>query len=72
MSTIKYEEDEAYKNIQCKFVEKIVNDTIEISFTYLSKYTFLSVEEKPEYIYELKETFVWINTHDMYIANVFL
>lgn len=65
---IVYEEEELYKDISCRSVESVTKDTLEISFTYLSKYTFLDVDERPDFIYELKETFVWVNTKDMYIA----
>ena len=68
LKSIEYLGDEQYKNVVCKSVEKILNDTMEITFSYMCKYTYVSDEEKPEFIYELKETFVWINTKDSYIA----
>lgn len=66
--SIEYEEDEQYKKICCKSVEKITNDTFEVALSYLVKHPYISEEEKPEYIYEFKETFVWINSEEGYLA----
>lgn len=65
---IKWKEDDKYKQLKYKSATKINENTYELSFTYLSKYTFLSEDEKPQYIYELKDCFVWINIEDMFIA----
>lgn len=68
LAEVEYEEDEQYKQIAFRSIEAITNDTIEISLSYLAKHSYLSEEEKPEYIYEYKETFVWINISEGYLA----
>ncbi len=40
----------------------------EYSFYYLKKYSYINEKEEPTYIYELKETFVWISIEDNFVA----
>lgn len=68
LAAIEYQDDAQYKKIASKAIEKISGDTLEVSFTYLNKHTYISEEEKPDFIYELKDTFVWINIKDGYMA----
>lgn len=68
LNSVQYQEDDQYKNLRLKSIERISVDTLEVSFDYLCKYTYISEEEKPEYVYELKQTFVWINIKEGYLA----
>lgn len=40
----------------------------EYSFFYSKKYSYIDENEEPAYVYELKETFVWISTEYKFIA----
>ena len=68
LDAIKYNDDEQYKKLALRSIETIAVDTIEISFSYLAKHSYLSENEVPEYVYEFKETFAWINPKDGYLA----
>lgn len=68
LDVLQFAEDEQYKKLKVKSVEDIAADTLEITFSYLSKHTYLSEEEKPEYVYEYKDTFVWVNISEGYLA----
>lgn len=65
---VEYDEDEQYKNLRLKNVEVITADTLEISFSFLSKHSYLSENETPEYVYEYKESFVWLSISGGYLA----
>lgn len=64
----RFQDGDKFKNIKYRNIERISSDTIEISLTYLAKYSYISDVEKPSYIYALKDTFVWINIIEGYIA----
>lgn len=68
LDVLQFAEDEQYKKLKVKSVEDIAADTLEITFSYLSKHTYLSEEEKPEYVYEYKDTFAWVNINEGYLA----
>ena len=68
LDKISYLEDAKFKNLKLKNMQKIKDNTYEVSFVYLSKYTYISEEDEPNYIYELKDCFVWINLDNNFIA----
>lgn len=68
LEALQFADDEQYKKLQLKSVEDIAAGTLEITFSYLSKHSYLSEEEKPEYVYEYKDTFAWINANEGYLA----
>lgn len=68
LDVLQFVEDEQYKKLKVKSVEDIAADTLEITFSYLSKHTYLSEEEKPEYVYEYKDTFARVNINEGYLA----
>ncbi len=68
LNEIYYLEDSKYKNLKLKNVLKIDNNTYEFSYVYLSKYTYISESDEPNYIYELKDCFVWLNLENKFIA----
>lgn len=68
LDVLQFAEDEQYKKLKVKSVEDIAADTLEITFSYLSKHTYLSEEEKPEYVYEYKDTFARVNINEGYLA----
>ncbi|ERI94633.1 hypothetical protein HMPREF1982_00770 [Clostridiales bacterium oral taxon 876 str. F0540] len=57
-----------YKGLKYKNKSKIVENVYEFTFMYLSKYSYISENEEPKYIYELEECFVWISLEDNFIA----
>lgn len=65
---ISYKEDAKFKNIRLKNVEKIIDDTYEISLDYLQRYTYINENEMPDSIYELKDCFVWLGTEKRFVA----
>lgn len=68
LNKISYLEDAKFKNLKLKNIQEIKDDTYEFSFIYLSKYTYISEEDEPNYIYELKDCFVWVNLNSKFIA----
>ena len=68
LNEIKYFEDSKFKNLKLKDILKINNNTYEFSFTYLSKYTYISETDEPSYVYELKDCFVWLNFENKFTA----
>lgn len=63
-----YFEDSKFKSLTLKNIMKIRDNTFEFSFTYLSKYTYINDSDEPDYIYELKDCFVWINLKNNFLA----
>lgn len=63
-----YFEDSKFKSLILKNIMKIRDNTFEFSFTYLSKYTYINDSDEPDYIYELKDCFVWINLKNNFLA----
>ena len=68
LDKISYLEDAKFKNLKLKNIQEIKDNTYEVSFVYLSKYTYISEEDEPNYIYELKDCFVWLNLDNNFIA----
>ena len=63
------EEQPAIKNIIYNNSENFKEEKItEYSFYYSKKYSYINENEEPTYIYELKETFVWISIEDNFVA----
>jgi len=67
LSEIPYPEGVAIKAIATKSHSWIDSSVIEFAFYYHIKYSYLSEEEEPLFIYEYKECFAWIDA-----ANGFL
>lgn len=65
---IKDGNEDKYKSLKYRDKVKIEENVYEFCFTYLSKYSYISEEEEPKFIYELNECFVWIGTSDKFIA----
>lgn len=68
LNEIGYIEGQNYTNLKYKSCTKIDEDVYEYSFTYLSKYTYISEKEEPKYIYEMKETYVWMSKNKSFLA----
>ncbi|MBD5135518.1 MAG: hypothetical protein HDT39_06080 [Lachnospiraceae bacterium] len=68
LNTVNYAEDAQYKNVKFKGIESISMDTSELAFSFLSKHSYITEKENPDYVYEYKETFVWISTSGGYLA----
>lgn len=63
------EEQPAIKNIRYNNSENFKDENLtEYSFYYLKKHSYINESEEPTYIYELKETFVWISTEYNFVA----
>lgn len=62
------EEQPPIKNIRFNNIDQFSEDMCEYSFYYSKKYTYIDDKEEPNYIYELKETFVWISTRYHFVA----
>lgn len=65
---ISYAEEANYKDIKYKSYTKIDEDVYEYAFTYLSKYTYISDKEEPDYIYEMQESYIWFSLEHMFLA----
>ena len=66
-----YSEDEqpVIKNIRFNNSENFKEEKItEYSFYYSKKHSYINESEEPAYIYESKETFVWISIEDNFVA----
>ena len=63
-----YFEDSKFKSLTLKNIMEIRDNTFEFSFTYLSKYTYINDSDEPDYIYELKDCFVWVNLKNNFLA----
>lgn len=61
-------EEDKYKGLKYKSYTKIDEEVTEYSFSYLSKYSYLSEEEEPKFVYEFEEVFVWISIKDGFLA----
>lgn len=68
LNKISYSEDAKFKYLKLKNILQIKDNTYEVSFDYLSKYTYISELDEPNYIYELKDCFVWVNLDNNFIA----
>lgn len=68
LSEVKYADEGNYKNLKYKDKVKIDENVYEFCFVYLSKYSYISETEEPNFIYELEECFVWISIMDKFIA----
>lgn len=68
LDAITYLEDAKFKNLSLKDILEIKESTFEFSFVYLSKYTYIAETDEPDFIYELKDCFVWINFENNFIA----
>lgn len=63
------EEQPAIRDIKYNNFEHFKDEKLtEYSFYYSKKYSFINEEEEPAYIYELKETFVWISIENNFVA----
>ena len=63
------DEQPTIKNIIYNNSENFKEENLtEYSFYYSKKYSYINEKEEPTYIYELKETFVWISTEDNFVA----
>ena len=63
------EEQPLIRDIKYNNFENFKEDKLtEYSFYYSKKYSFINEEEEPSYIYELKETFVWISIENNFVA----
>ena len=68
LKSICYYEDSKFKKLDVKNVASISSNTYEYSFTYLSRYTYISEYDEPDFVYELKDCFVWINIENRFLA----
>lgn len=68
LGNFEYSEESKFKDLKFKSLLEIQNNTFEFSFDYLSKYTYITEDEEPQYIYELKDCFVWINIKNNFVA----
>lgn len=62
------EEQPPIKNIRYNNRDIFNKELCEYSFFYSKKYTYIDENEEPTYIYELKETFVWISIKNNFVA----
>lgn len=62
------EEQPQVKDIKFNNKDIFKEDLCEYSFYYSKKYTYIDEKEEPAYIYELKETFIWISTKYNFVA----
>lgn len=62
------EEQPQIKDIKFNNKDIFEEDLCEYSFYYSKKYTYIDEKEEPAYIYELKETFIWISTKYNFVA----
>lgn len=65
---VSYIEGANYIKLKYKSYSKIDNDVYEYSFSYLSKYTYISENEEPKYIYEMNETYVWFSEKNLFLS----
>ena len=68
LTGLHYFEDSKFKSLTLKNIMEIRDNTFEFSFTYLSKYTYINDSDEPDYIYELKDCFVWVNLKNNFLA----
>lgn len=68
LNNFEYLDEARFKNLRFKSILEIQQNTFEFSFDYLSKYTYISEDEEPQSIYELKDCFVWINIKNNFVA----
>ena len=62
------DEQPPIKDIKFNNKDIFEEDLCEYSFYYSKKYTYIDEKEEPSYIYELKETFIWISTKYNFVA----
>ena len=67
LAGLHYFEDSKFKSLTLKNIMEIRDNTFELSFTYLSKYTYINDSDEPDYIYELKDCFVWVNLKNNFL-----
>lgn len=66
-SSDEYESDEFIQEIEiCDIVR--FDDTLEIRYKYLVQHSYLSIEEKTEYVYQVRYGFVWRCIDGGYLA----
>lgn len=58
----------ALRRIECKQYSQLADSIIELSMSYLKKHNYLDENEKPQFIYEYEEFFVWMNVEGNYMA----
>lgn len=68
LNSIHYGDEDSIKLIKAKDHLKINDSVIEFSFSYLTKHSYLTENEEPAFIYELKPCFVWIAIKDKFLA----
>lgn len=56
------------KDIKFNSKDDFDKDLCEYSFYYSKKHTYIDEKEEPNYVYELKETFVWISAKYNFVA----
>ena len=56
------------KRIRCKSFTQLADSIAEFSLSYLKKHSYLDENEKPQYIYEYEEFFLWLNIPNQYLA----
>lgn len=69
INTSENEEQLAIKNIKYVTLENFSKQNLtEYTFSFLKKHSYIDENEEPKYIYELKETFIWISTKYNFVA----
>ena len=71
LSEVFYSEEDqpAIKSIRFNNNENFKDESLtEYSFYYSKKYSYINENEEPTYIYQLKETFVWISIENNFVA----
>lgn len=67
LSTLKYDSDDKYKNLEFISVVKF-GEIYEVSLSYLQRFNYINSEGEFTYIYMLKECFVWISMDNNFVA----
>ncbi|WP_415535501.1 hypothetical protein [Dehalobacter sp. 4CP] len=67
LSTLKYNSDDKYKNLEFISVVKF-GETYEVSLSYLQRFNYINSEGEFTYIYMLKECFAWICMDNNFVA----
>lgn len=61
-------DEKPIKRIRCKSFTQLADSITEFSLSYLKKHSYLDENEKPQYIYEYEEFFLWLNIPNQYLA----